>query len=154
MNETISAVPPVVKHLRLRLPMHDAFALFTREIGRWWPLGSHSCSLDREARLELDGRVGGEVVERTAHGRSFRWGTILEWEPPRHFAMTWHPGLDRKEATRVDVQFEPDGDGCALQLTHSGWEARGSAAASVRERYDHGWVTVIGRFVEFAEASA
>jgi uncharacterized protein YndB with AHSA1/START domain len=151
MNGTIAAVPPVVKQLRIRLPVQDAFALFTREINRWWPLQSHSCSLDREARIDLDGRVGGEVVER-AQGNSFRWGTILVWEPPRRFAMSWHPGLDAEEATRIELQFEPDGDGCALRLVHSGWEVRGSTAAAVRERYDQGWVTVLGRFFGLAEA--
>lgn len=144
---------PIVKRLRLRLPMRDAFELFTRELQRWWPLETHSCSLDRSARLEIDGRVGGLLTERAPDGKIHCWGTLLEWEPPRRFAMCWHPGRDADEATHVEVQFEEEGDGCTMQLIHSGWEARGAAAAQARERYDRGWVTVLGEFERFGAAA-
>jgi hypothetical protein len=146
-------LPPLVKRLHLRLPVAEAFAIFTREIGRWWPLGSHSCSLDRAARLELDGRVGGTINEHAPDGRVHCWGTLVVWEPPHRFAMTWHPGRDATEATHVEVRFEEEGDGCTMQLIHAGWEARGAAAMRAREQYDQGWVKVLGEFERFGAAA-
>lgn len=144
---------PIVKRLRLRRPMREAFELFTREIQRWWPLGTHSCSLDRSARLEIDGRVGGLLTERAPDGRIYCWGTLLEWEPPRRCALTWHPGHDAGKATRVEVQFEEEEEGCTMQLIHSGWEARGAVAPQMRERYDRGWVKVLAEFERLGAAA-
>jgi hypothetical protein len=45
--------------------------------------------------------------------------------------------------------------GTAVELTHSGWEQLGDAAASLRERYDRGWGTVFERhFVDYANSAA
>jgi hypothetical protein len=45
--------------------------------------------------------------------------------------------------------------GTRVELTHSGWEKLGDAAASQRERYDRGWGTVFERhFVEYVNSAA
>lgn len=77
MNESEAAVAPIVKRLHLRLPVQEAFALFTQEIGRWWPLGSHSCSLNREARLRLDGRVRGASAPAMRERYDSGWNAVL-----------------------------------------------------------------------------
>jgi hypothetical protein len=44
-----------------------------------------------------------------------------------------------------------------VELTHSGWEKLGdaAAAAALRERYDRGWATLIERcFADYANAAA
>ena len=38
-----------------------------------------------------------------------------------------------------------DGGGTHVELTHSGWEKLGEAAADLRARYDRGWVAVFER---------
>jgi hypothetical protein len=48
---------PVVRELRVRIPVAEASAHFTRDIGRWWPLRSHSCSLEPDARLSSTGAL-------------------------------------------------------------------------------------------------
>jgi hypothetical protein len=40
------------------------------------------------------------------------------------------------------VTFTPAEAGTRVELTHWGWEHLGDRAASVRESYNQGWVTV------------
>ena len=53
------------------------------------------------------------------------------------------------------IRFTAEDGGTRVELTHSGWEKLGDAAASQRERYDRGWGTVFERhFVEYANSAA
>lgn len=141
---------PVVKQMRLGLDPAAAFELFTAGMSRWWPLATHSCARAEARRVEVEPRVGGFVLEHAADGSSAPWGTVLAWEPPHRFAMSWHPGIDAARATRLEVEFRPDGEGCAIRLVHGGWEARGDDGPALRQRYDGGWVTVLDRFAAAA----
>lgn len=142
-------MPPVVKSLRVALPPSAAFELFTRELARWWPLATHSCAGADAVDVVIEPHAGGRVTEHARDGRQAPWGTVLAWDPPRHFAMSWHPASDPAMATRVDVRFAAaDGGGCRLELIHSGWEVRGGEGAAVRERYDDGWVKVLERYAQ------
>ncbi|MEO0401971.1 MAG: SRPBCC domain-containing protein, partial [Pseudomonadota bacterium] len=70
---------------------------------------------------------------------------ILEYEAGRSLAMTWHPGNNADNPTRVSVTFEQIADNSTrVTLTHSGWEIWGDAAADKRENYDTGWDFVLG----------
>lgn len=138
---------PVEKRLHVRLAPAAAFELFTRDLSRWWPLATHSCAGADALRTRFADRVGGQVVEETRDGRGHVWGTLLAWEPPHRFVMTWHPGSDPAQATRVEVSFDAaDDGGTILQLRHDGWAARVDGSR-VRGRYDGGWDFVLGRFV-------
>ena len=80
----------------------------------------------------IERRVGGRIFERAADGRETSWGTVLAYDPPHHLAFSW-----------------------IVELTHSGWEKLGDAAASQRARYDRGWGTVFERhFVDYANSGA
>jgi hypothetical protein len=146
------AIAPVEKRLRVGLGPAAAFALFTRQIRRWWPLATHSCGAADAADVAFDERVGGSVVERTRSGVTHVWGTLLAWEPPHRFAMTWHPGRTSAEATRLEVRFAGTEDGgTEVLLVHDGWEARDQAA---RDGYDGGWETVLARYRAATEEPA
>lgn len=134
---------PVRLTRRLRLPPQEAFDLFTTGMQRWWPLASHSCSGDKSATLEFEPRLGGALTEIAPDGTRHAWGRVLEWDPPRRFALRWHPGRDAAEATRLEVRFVAIDGGCELQLCHDGWEARGAAANDVRGSYESGWPVVL-----------
>jgi len=55
----------------------------------------------------------------------------------------------------VEIRLTPEDRGTTVELTHSGWEQLGDAAASLRERYDRGWGTVFERhFVDYANSAA
>lgn len=135
--------PPAVRH-RIEVPQTpaQAFELFTAGIARWWPMVSHSCSAERDARVVFEPHPGGRVIEITRDGRQHVWGTLTAWQPPAQFAMTWHPGRPESEATRLEVRFQAIDGGCAIELTHDGWSQRGDAAEA-REGYARGWPQVL-----------
>lgn len=142
----------IVKRIEVALAPAAAFALFTREMGAWWPLASHACAPDGRSRIAFDERVGGEVTETASDGRRHVWGTITEWAPPQVFAMSWHPGRPAEDATLLRVTFDAAGpQRCAVTLVHDGWAARGEAA---RTQYDGGWVGVLARYGELGARRA
>ena len=41
-SQRLTPLAPIVKVVTVKAPPERAFARFTREIARWWPLQSHS----------------------------------------------------------------------------------------------------------------
>lgn len=150
---SIDAIAPVRKSVRVRMTPARAFELFTRELARWWPLARYSCSGDANATVEFEG-AGGRVIETARDGTRHVWGTLLEWNPPQSFAMTWHPTQPAEQATRVDVRFVPADGWTEIQFAHSGWEARGAQAFTARETYERGWTSVLEQYVAYAREVA
>lgn len=149
-TDTGVALAPLVKQITVHLPPMRAFELFTDGLARWWPLATHSCAGLAARDVRFEPFVGGLVIEHAEDGSTAPWGTVLAWEPPHRFAMSWHPGAAPERATRLEVRFEATGDDeCHVHLRHSGWEARGDDAIRVRGSYDGGWNRVLGRFAAF-----
>ena len=152
---TIAAfpVPPVVKSVIVRCSPARAFALFAEDFGRWWPLSrTHTGSDPVDCAIEP--RVGGRVFERAADGRETSWGTVLAYEPPHRLAFSWVVEISAGQEQLVEIRFTPEGPGTRVELTHSGWEKLGDAAASLRQRYDRGWATIFERcYAEYSNAS-
>ena len=137
-------IEPVRKVRRLGLPPDEAFHLFTDRIGTWWPLESHSIGGARAAGVRFEGRVGGQVVELTTTGAEHPWADVLEWESPTRVVLSWHPTVEIVAATIVEVRFEPEADGCRLQLEHRDWEAFGEGLGhELRNSYEPGWDVVL-----------
>jgi uncharacterized protein YndB with AHSA1/START domain len=70
------------------------------------------------ARVELDGRPGGQMVEHHDHVGVDVPGEVTRWEPPRVFEHNWWFG-DTKGGPRDSVLCElfPDGSGTRLVYT-------------------------------------
>jgi uncharacterized protein YciI/uncharacterized protein YndB with AHSA1/START domain len=141
MNGT--TIAPLRREVRVRCDQATAFELFTAHIGAWWPLRSHSVHGSQASVAFEDGRL----VERVGTTADV-WGTVLAWDRPRGFRMTWHPGHPPEPATEVAVSFEPDGEGTLVTLVHSGWERLPLEGYAPREEYEHGWPVVLGHFVD------
>ena len=141
--------PPVVKTIVVALEPRQAFELFTRDLARWWPLATHSCSGADAATVAIEEHVGGLVLEMSRSGARHLWGTVQVWEPPQRFAMSWHPSSAPDRATALDVTFSPAGDGCRIHLVHSGWERR-PESEQARSKYDQGWDAVLARYLQRA----
>jgi uncharacterized protein YndB with AHSA1/START domain len=139
---------PLVKTVVVPTTPDRAFTLFTAELGRWWPLATHSVAREQATDVRLEGAVGGQIIEYDASGPVGSWGTVSDWDPPHTVSFSWHPGTDPKEAGHVTVRFTARGDGTAVELTHTGWEHRPDGAAA-RENYDTGWVFVLRQFEQF-----
>ena len=150
-----AALGPVEKSIVVGTDVERAFRRFTREIGQWWPLESHSVGGARAVAAVLEEGVGGRVHERLEDGTEHEWGRILTWEPPHRFVMTWHPGRAPSTAQELEVRFSAEpGGGTRLDLTHRGWERLGEEAAEGRRPYGPGWDAVLARFEAGAERQA
>jgi uncharacterized protein YndB with AHSA1/START domain len=147
-------VPPVVKAVSVRAVPARAFEFFARDLARWWPLAQFHTGPD-PVDCAIEPRVGGRVFERAADGRETIWGTVLAYEPPYRLSFTWIVGLSAELGQQVELRFTPEGQGTRVELTHSGWEKLGPAAATLRERYDRGWATLIERcYAEYVNAAS
>ena len=74
---------------------------------------------------------------------------------PHRLAFSWIVGLTAEQEQLVEIRFTAEDRGTRVELTHSGWEKLGDAAASLRDRYNRGWGTLIERhFVDYANAVA
>ena len=148
-------IEPVVKRVRVPASPEAAFRRFTGELGRWWPLATHSVGRESAESVVLEGRIGGRIVERTRTGEEHVWGTVTAWSPPVRVAFTWHPGRDPATAQEVEVRFEAGESGAGgepgrtdVTLVHGGWERYGEGAAASRDEYVEGWAYVLGLYAE------
>ncbi len=137
---------PVVKTLTVRRSPDEAFRLFTAEITRWWPLGTHHRGRLPPMACTINPGIGGRVFETGPDGTELDWGCVTDWQPGQRFAMSWAVGGARDAATEVIVTFTPATDGTEIRLVHAGWERQaGGQADERRSSYGHGWDLV---FVE------
>jgi uncharacterized protein YndB with AHSA1/START domain len=99
----------VVFERRIHHPISDVWAMLTEpaKIGTWF------C-----ARVELDERVGGAMVEHHDHVTVDVFGEVTRWEPPQVFEHTWWFG-DRPATPSDSVLWElfPEEAGTRLVLT-------------------------------------
>jgi uncharacterized protein YndB with AHSA1/START domain len=147
-----AALEPIRRSVVVPRPVAETFALFTDGLDSWWPLHTHSIAADTfEGRVTVDSitfekRVGGRVLERMSDGTEAPWGTILAWEPPTRFVMSWKPTLVEGPSTEVELVFTPVAAGSTrIDLEHRGWELLGDGALK-REGYDEGWEQLLVRF--------
>lgn len=140
---------PVERAVTVPLPVEEAFQLFTSGIGTWWPLETHSMGEETPTDARFEGRIGGRVYEIAPDGSEADWGEVLEWDPPRHFAMSW---LVHRTGAKTEwaADFEPDSGGTRVTVVHTGWENLGVEAAETRAGYDTGWEYVLGHYEKVA----
>jgi uncharacterized protein YndB with AHSA1/START domain len=90
-------------------PVPDVWAMLSEpdNIAKWF------C-----ARVDIDGRLGGRMVEHHDHVRVDVFGEITRWEPPLVFEHSWWFG-DSPETPRDSVLWElfPEESGTRLVLT-------------------------------------
>jgi uncharacterized protein YciI len=139
-------LPPIHRQIVVPATPDTAFRVFTDRISSWWPTASHSVHGADATAAFRDGRL----IETGPGGESALWGTVLDWQPPRSFRMTWHPGREPAGASTVTVTFAPVGDDATLvTVRHEGWEALES-----RTEYRKGWPAVLaGLATEFPSAA-
>lgn len=146
-----AALAPVIKTRTLACSAEHAFAVFTADIGQWWPTDTHAIN-DDVVDVVLDTQVGGSIREVASDGTETVWGRILEVDPPHVIRFSWH--LQRPEPSEVRVAFTDVDGGCRLELVHSGWEAWGEDGPSRRAQYDGGWEVVLDLCQSSAIASS
>lgn len=142
---TSDALAAIHKTVRVEVPIETAFETFTRGIGSWWPVATHSVFKERVRQLVLEERAGGRVYERSEGGEQADWADVLVWEPPARLVLRWRVN-PRRGPTEVEVRFAAEEGGTRVELEHRGWERIGDQAG--RADYEPGWDAVLGRYVE------
>ena len=137
---TTEALADITKSVTVDASVETAFETFTRQIGSWWPTGSHR--IFEDSSVVFDEQVGGRVYERSAGGEEGDWADVLVWEPPRRFVLRWRVNPNRRP-TELEVTFTPEGTGTRVDLEHRGWDD-----PEGRTNYDGGWDYVLGAFVD------
>ena len=149
---------PIHASIAVHRAPEDAFRVFTRNIGTWWPVGDFSMAHDRQEEgvkvesLVFEEREGGRVYEVMSDGTEGTWGIVLAWDPPRRLVLAWKPNLTDNPPTELEITFSLDGDGTLVELEHRGWERLGEFAQQAREGYGEGWTGVLSLFAHAAES--
>jgi uncharacterized protein YndB with AHSA1/START domain len=119
----------------VRVPPHEAFALFTGHIDAWWKRGArfrHAGA--RSGLIHLEPRAGGRLFEsfesRESSGpervveRVVEVGRVLVWDPPVRLAFSWrNEAFTPQQTTTVEVSFEAAaGQGTQVTVVHHGWD--------------------------------
>ncbi len=138
--------PPVESMVTVGWDPELAFQRFTEKIAEWWPLETHSMGQEKADTVIFETRKGGRVYERSIDGAETTWGTVLAWDPPHRFVMSWHPGREPSTAQELKIAFEPHKGGTQVAVTHTGWEKLGEEGATMQANYSQGWVFVLDRY--------
>jgi len=134
-----------------------AFAVFTAEMGTWWPPEHHLLEAELSETV-FEPRVGGRIYDKGVDGSECTWARVLAYEPPDRVVFSWDIGLDWKIETdhartsEVELRFVPDGpDRTRVELEHrhlerhgEGWEAMRDAVGS-----PDGWGVGMRRFAAY-----
>jgi hypothetical protein len=73
---------------------------------------------------------------------------VTVWQPPTRVAYLWHLGLDRADATEVDIRFISRGQAATrVEIEHRGWERLGAVSARRRDRNLAGWQGLLPHFM-------
>jgi hypothetical protein len=142
---------PIRKSVTVPLGPAAAFDLFTAGIDRWWPKATHSLSEDDGARVRVEPRVGGQVIETRPDGSEVPWARVVQWEPGARLGLAWHVGRAEEDHTDVDVTFTATEAGTRVDVVHGGFD-RLADAPGMQANYTRGWDHVLGE--RFAAACA
>jgi hypothetical protein len=150
-------IAPVRKTVRVNASQAHAFEVFTAGLGRWWPLDHGIGKAPRKA-VVMETRLGGHWYELAQDGTQTNVGTIIVWEPPERFVMSWDINSrwqpDTTVSSEVEVRFVPDGaNATRVELEHRKFEQMGlEGGESMRNAVDGGWPRFLERFREHVEA--
>lgn len=149
----------VRQSLVVAAPPERAFRVFTAEMTRWWPLGTHTIGKVAAAEAVVEPRVGGRWFERGVDGTECDWGRVLAWDPPSRLVLAWQITADWQFAasleTEVEVRFTAVDGGTRVDLEHRKLGAYGPRAEEMVGvfRSPGGWPGLLERFQGAATAA-
>lgn len=149
---TTPDIEPIREAVLVHSDLAHTFHVFVRDIGRWWPTGTHSIGGDKVVRVVLEERTGGRLHEAWADGTEHTWARVLAWDPPAGFTLSW----DLQPETEVELRFRAAGPGLTrVELEHRGWERlRRRDDGTLVRSYRAGWPAVLSCLVARFPAGA
>jgi uncharacterized protein YndB with AHSA1/START domain len=142
-------------------PIERAFAVFTGDMGSWWPPEHHILESPL-AEMVFEPRVGGHVYDRGTDGSECRWARVLVYEPPQRVVISWDISLqwqletDPTKTSEVEVRFFAEApQRTRVELEHRGLERHGEGWEQMRDAVGspEGWPVGLGRFAARLEAA-
>jgi uncharacterized protein YndB with AHSA1/START domain len=135
-------------------PIERAFAVFTEDMGSWWP-PEHRMLQGQKSHMVFEPKQGGRAYELGADGTECKWSTVLVWEPPHRVVLTWEISpqwsleTDPAKASEVEVSFTPEAQSrtrVVVEHRHldrhgNGWEDLRGALGS-----PEGWPTELASY--------
>ena len=146
--------PAVQKTIVVKADLQHAFAVFTENMGHWWPK-EHHIGPSRVAAIVVEPRDGGRWYEKDEDGSECDWGTVLRWEPPTRVVFSWHLNgdfefvADIAKASEVEVRFTAETEGrTRVELEHRHFERHGESGDRLRTEVEKpgGWTYVLGEY--------
>ena len=128
-------------------PIERAFAVFTEDIGSWWPPDHHLLEAEL-AEMVFETHEGGHVLDRGVDGSECRWARVLVYEPPSRFVISWDINTawkletDLERTREVEVWYAPEGpDRTRVELEHRNLDRHGDGWEQMRDAVgsDEGW---------------
>ncbi len=128
-------------------PIDLAFAVFTEDMGSWWPPDHHIIQVPL-ARMVFEPKVGGHFYDVGTDGSECRWARVLTYEPPHRIVFSWDISLqwqvepDPTKASEVEVRFVADGAArTRVELEHRHIDRHGEGWEPIRDAVgsDGGW---------------
>lgn len=141
--------PPIRQSTTVRSTVEHTFEVFVGQLDQWWPLRTHSMGEQHTVGVTVERRTGGRVYETWDDGQTRTWGTLLAWEPPTKFVLTWD--IVQPPVTEVELTFRALAPTLTrVDLEHRGWDkltdTEVERLGEKRENYDVGWAMILRRF--------
>ena len=137
-------------------PIERAFAVFTDDIGSWFPREYNLLETEIAERV-FEPREGGHVYDRGTDGNECRWARVLSYEPPSRVVISWDIGpqwqieTDPDKTSEVEVRFTSEGPGrTRVELEHRHLDRHGEGWQNMRGAVGSpgGWQGGLQRFAE------
>ncbi len=148
--------PRVQTSVVVHASAEEAFSVFTRDMGSWWP-PEHHILQGELAEMVFEPRAGGHVFDRAVDGSECHWARVLVYEPPSRLVISWDISLawqvetDPARSSEVEVRFVPEApDRTRVELEHRHLDRHGSGWEQMRDAIEspQGWATGLGRFAD------
>ncbi len=152
MNQIITPAA-VRRSVTVQAPPERAWAVFTADIGLWWPK-THSIGTSPIKTATLEPRQGGRWYETGEDGSQCQWGEVLTWEPPSLLVLAWRISGDWRYdpdlLTEVEVKFTPQAGATRVDLEHRHLERMGEAEQRARAAFEspNGWAGLLALFAD------
>ena len=138
------------------VPVDRAFAVFTEDIGSWWPPEHHILEA-KLAEMVFEPRQGGHVYDRGTDGSECRWARVLAYEPPERVVFSWDISLawqlenDSARTSEVEVRFISESpERTRVTLEHRHLDRHGDGWTGVRDGVSagEGWPLYLTRYAD------
>jgi hypothetical protein len=154
-------LPPIRASVLVALPIAEAFDLFARGMGRWWPR-AYSRGADGFVTVVIELQTDGRWYERDLDGVETDWGRVRDFDPARYIRTTMRVNPLRMSEphevlSEVEFLFRDEGDDhTRVEVEQAMPDMTSEGAARLREemRSVAGWSFILAAFAGAAREHA